>query len=247
MNTLGLIGNPISHSRSPEIFLRLFAQDNLSDFEYKLFPLSTIEELPELISSQPNLGGFNVTIPFKTAIIQYLTELDFSAQELGAVNTVKVLRTHGEIQLKGYNTDTYGFEKSLLEFLGKTSVNALVLGTGGASKAVCDVLEKLNIPYTAVSRHQTEHAISYNQLDSESILKHTLIINTTPLGMKPYETAKPNLPYAAIGSQHYCYDLIYSPETTAFLSECKKRGAKTINGWNMLNYQAEKAWEIFRL
>lgn len=246
MNTLGLIGNPVSHSQSPEIFQKLFALDNLKDYEYKLFPLSSIEELPSFISSQPTLCGFNVTIPYKSAIIPYLSELDFSAKALGAVNTVKVLRKKGETKLLGFNTDFYGFEKSLLEFIGNANLNALVLGMGGASKAVCAVLEKLQIPFTAVSRNKTEHAIQYTQLDADTILKNTLIINTTPLGMKPHESEKPFVPYTSIGFQHYCYDLVYSPETTAFLSECKNRGAKIMNGWKMLNYQAEKAWEIFR-
>jgi len=279
MRTFGLIGNSLTHSFSQQYFTEKFQQQNINNAEYCLFSLSHIQEVKELLK-HPSLLGFNVTTPYKTEIIPYLDELDVVAQEVCAVNCV-VKENNKWI---GYNTDVIGFERLLQEIEvpkfkvqssrfkvqsgvpispsnfegvpeGRGSLyNALVLGSGGASKAVCYILKQRNIPFQIVSRNKTNHTITYNEL-TELITNHytlttnhyTLIINTTPLGMFPNVNEKPPLPYPALTHNHILIDLIYNPEETLFLKEGKKRGALTINGLTMFEAQAEAAYSKFKV
>lgn len=244
MKRLGLIGNPVDHSLSPEIFNAFFRHDHLSEWSYGLFPLEEIGELPELLLKYPDLLGFNVTIPFKKSVIPYLNELDETAKKTGAVNTVKVENQNGVYNLKGYNTDVYGFERSLKEFILDHKPGAIILGTGGASNAVATALEDLDISFQKVSR-DAKKGIPYSELKN---LMHefNLIINTTPLGMGKLKEEMPPIPYQFITSEHYCMDLVYNPSETLFLKTCAAQGAHTANGLAMLQYQAEAAWRIFK-
>jgi len=245
MQLLGLIGYPLGHSRSPELFSQIFKKEGITDWEYRLFPLQRIIELPTVIKKQPNLGGFNVTIPFKTEIIPYLNEISPEAFEVGAVNTVCVHRNGSSYSLVGYNTDVFGFESLLLSAGAETSDKALILGSGGASKAVCHVLNQHQIPYTIISRNPGPDQKSYAELDNEILQSHQLIINTTPLGMHPYDNACPPIPYELITKDHTAIDLVYNPEITLFMQKAIKQGASAFNGMLMLQKQAEKAWEFF--
>lgn len=246
MPLLGLIGNPIGHSRSPEIFAGFFRHEGLTDWNYELFPLTDIAELPALIEKQPNLRGLNVTIPFKTSIIPLLDNISAEAEEIGAVNTVKIIYQNGKIILSGLNTDVYGFEKLLHNSGAQKTDAALVLGSGGAAKAVCYVLRSKKIPYQLVSRNPQTGELGYNDLTETIIASHSLIINTTPLGMHPRTAEYPPIPFDFIDSKHTVIDLIYNPETTELMQKAMKQGATAFNGLLMLQKQAEKAWEIFK-
>jgi shikimate dehydrogenase len=241
----GLIGNPLSHSFSKKYFNEKFSAEGLSDCYYELFPLETIDAFLALIRRFPNLKGLNVTIPFKASILAFLDGIDETAREIGAVNTIKIV----DGKCFGYNTDTYGFEKSLRSFLDENPAikasKAIVLGTGGASKSVCFVLKKTGISYVMVSRTKSNKTLNYNDLD-EAILQNTqLIVNTTPLGMAPDEDTFPKLNYNLLGANHFLYDLVYNPEKTVFLAKGEKQGCLIKNGLEMLHLQAEKAWEIW--
>ena len=246
MRKFGLIGYPLSHSFSAGFFAKKFSEDHIIDAIYQNYPLESIDQLTDLLSSNPKLIGLNVTIPFKEKVIPFLSELDETAKKVGAVNTIKFQRKHGTLSLIGYNTDVYGFEESIKPHLESTHIKALILGTGGASKAVIYVLQKLNIKTDIVSRNSIPGIYkTYDQLTIDDIIDHKVIINTTPLGMYPKLDQLPAIPYTNITSQHLLFDLIYNPLETAFLSEGKKRGAKTINGLEMLHLQSLKAWEIW--
>ena len=241
----GLIGNPLSHSFSKKYFNEKFADEGLLDCHYELFPLDTIEAFPALIRRFPNLKGLNVTLPYKESIIPLLDEIDEDAKEIGAVNTIKI----DEGKCVGCNTDAYGFEKSLIGFLNETPsikvINALVLGTGGASRSVCFVLKKMGIAISRVSRTGDNEVLKYNDLD-EALLQNTqLIVNTTPLGMSPAVETFPQLSYNLLGANHFLYDLVYNPEKTVFLAKGEKQGCLIKNGLEMLHLQAQKAWEIW--
>lgn len=246
MHLLGLIGNPIGHSRSPELFSQIFQKEGITDWEYRLFPLQSISELPSLIEKQLDLCGFNVTIPYKTTIIPYLNKISPEALEVGAVNTVRIRRNGSNYSLTGYNTDVFGFESLLLSAGAETSNKALVLGSGGASKAVCHVLNQYQIPYTVISRNPGPDQKGYAELDNEMLQSHQLIINTTPIGMYPVKDECPPIPYEHITSKHTVIDLIYNPELTLFMQKATQHGATVFNGMLMLQKQAEKAWELFR-
>lgn len=239
MNNLGLIGKNIAYSFSEKYFTEKFHRQNLTDFYYQLFDLEDINEIETLFSNE-NLLGFNITIPYKQAIIPFLDALSTEAEKVGAVNTVKIC----EGKKIGYNTDVYGFEKSFVPMLRNHHQKALILGNGGASKAVTFVLDKLEIPYTKVTRNDDEF-LSYNNLDETIISSHQIIINCTPVGTFPQINAAPNLPYQFLTEAHYLYDLIYNPEETKFLQLGKQKGAQIKNGLEMLHLQAEKAWEIW--
>lgn len=246
MRQFGLIGYPLSHSFSVGFFATKFANENIHNAVYQNFPLEYIEQLPELLKSNPNLVGINVTIPYKQKVMPFLTELDETAMNVGAVNTIKISRENNSIQLIGYNTDVYGFEQSIKPHLESYHKNALILGTGGASKAVIYVLQKLNIDINIVSRSNAPGIYkTYSELTVNDIRNHKIIINTTPLGMYPNIEASPSIPYGEISSQHILFDLIYNPLETNFLKEGNARGAKTINGLKMLHLQALKAWDIW--
>lgn len=247
MKEFAIIGYPLTHSFSPVYFNEKFKKLNLLDHIYNKYPLTTIEEFPLLINNNKNLIGLNVTIPFKEQVIKFIDILDDTAKAIGAVNTIKIVRKKNEIVLKGYNTDAYGFLNSFKPLLKEYHNKALILGTGGASKAVSFVLRQLNIEYLFVSRTpKSSNQISYEDLKNKNLLKeYLIIINTTPIGMFPEINNKPDIPYEEITEFHYLYDLIYNPEETLFLMEGKKRNATIKNGLEMLYLQAEKAWEIW--
>jgi len=247
MITYGIIGNPLTHSHSPEFFIEKFKQLNLNDHQYLKFELQEIEELPDIIKSQPSLAGFNVTSPYKESVINYLDEVDVYARFIGAVNTVKIIREDGKKHLTGYNTDAYGFEHALKPNLTEKHKRALILGTGGASKAVKFVFKKLGISYQNVTRRPLKsHHIVYWAVTKQLLEDHLIIVNTTPLGMHPGTMDYPSLPYEYLTSDHLMFDLIYNPSKTRFLELGKKAGATTVNGLEMFRLQAERAWEIWQ-
>lgn len=253
MKLYGLIGYPLGHSFSQRYFSEKFAAENITDCEYRNFPLEKIEDVALMIAGNKDLQGFNITIPYKQAIIPYLSEIDPEAQAVGAVNCVRITRRTDllsgcpldSIELKGYNTDVYGFRNSLLRFIGDNRPNALVLGTGGSSKAVKYVLEGLGIEYKNISRKASGKTLSYEQLNDRIIAEYPLIINCTPLGTYPDVGVCPDLPYEAMGPDNYLFDLVYNPEVTEFLRRGAAKGAHTRNGYEMLAGQAERSWGIW--
>lgn len=237
----GLVGKNIGHSFSKKYFTDRFSKDNL-DYEYLNFDIADIGQLPEIVQKHPNLGGLNVTIPYKETVIPYLDKLSKKAAKIGAVNTIRFTKSG---KRKGYNTDCHGFEESLYPLLQSHHKKALILGTGGASKAVAFALEQLDILYTFVSREPAGNTIGYDRINSTTFDNFQIIINCTPLGMSPNVDACPELPYEHFTSKHIAYDLIYNPEETLFLQKARERGAVTKNGLEMLILQAEKAWKIW--
>jgi shikimate dehydrogenase len=236
----GIVGYPLAHSFSPAYFKRKFTAQNI-DAVYEPFAISTLQEFTALLETNPNIKGLSVTIPYKEKIIPYLNQLDSIAGNIGAVNCISVR----EGVLSGYNTDAPAFEQSLVPLLQTQHTHALILGTGGAAKAVAYSLKQLNIAFKKVSRRKSEDTITYEDLTREDIFNHKLIINTTPLGMYPNVESSPPIPYEALGSRHLLYDLIYNPEETIFLIRGKASGAGIKNGFQMLELQAEKSWEIW--
>jgi shikimate dehydrogenase len=245
MRRFGLIGFPLTHSFSKKYFTDKFHAEKIANCRYDLFEIPAIKDLPDLLEKEKDLIGLNVTIPYKVQVIPYLDELDPACSAIGAVNCIKI--DNGK--LTGYNTDYVGFRNSLDNWIPGTKPNALVLGTGGASKAVIQALKDLKIRYLQVSRSQSEseNVITYEQLaDDRKILQnHHLLINTTPLGMYPHTQDMPRLPLEQIGAGHYIYDLIYNPENTVLMDAVGKMGGKVKNGMEMLYLQAEAAWEIW--
>ncbi|RAV29996.1 shikimate dehydrogenase family protein [Sinomicrobium soli] len=241
MPLFGLVGKNISYSFSQVYFREKFQKLQLQDHSYTNFDIPEIGEFPLLVKRHPDLGGMNVTIPYKEAVIPYLSALSDKAKRIGAVNVIKVSRSG----LTGYNTDYYGFLASLQPLLQPHHRNALILGTGGASKAIAFSLEELGIAYTFVSRSPAPQQLSYKDLDREIMEKYSIVINCSPIGTFPDTGRKPDIPYEHIGRGHLLYDLIYNPSETAFLREGRNRGAATSNGLKMLELQAEKAWEIW--
>lgn len=235
----GLIGKALTHSFSPRYFNERFAAQHLN-LHYQAFPIESIDLLPALLAGAPQLQGLNVTIPYKTAVIPYLQGISEEARNIGAVNCIRIL----EGKLYGYNTDVYGFTESLRPLLKKDHQQALILGNGGAAKAVKAGLRALSIPFRTVSRSGTAD-YTYDQLDAALIAGYPLLINTTPLGMFPDTASAPAIPYEAIGSRHLLYDLIYNPAETRFLQLGKARGAATKNGNEMLLLQAERSWDLW--
>jgi shikimate dehydrogenase len=243
MKRYGLIGHPLKHSQSRFYFNEKFEHEGL-DCRYQHFDLKSIEEIHEVMETYPDLCGFNVTIPYKEAIIPLLDEIDPTAKEIGAVNVVTIQNG----RLKGYNTDVYGFSQLLERALkGKEVEHALVLGTGGASKAVRYVLKQKNIPFSTVSRSPEKGDYTYETLTDEILRQNHIIINTTPLGMAPKFDDFPDLHYQALSNKHILIDLIYNPKETAFMELGRTWGAKVYNGWQMFEEQAKKTWEIFQL
>jgi shikimate dehydrogenase len=246
MKKFGLIGFPLGHSFSKGYFTEKFESENLSGYSYENYAIDNIAKLKDLIKAEPLLRGLNVTIPYKEQVIQYLDEMDDEAGMIGAVNTIKIIRSGRSYKLKGYNTDVIGFEQPLLKVLKPIHNSALVLGTGGASKAVLFILNKHGIRHINVSRNpKNSSMISYSDLTRELVLKNKLIINTSPLGMFPDIDNCPPIPYDAIGPDHILYDLIYNPEKTLFLQKGEEKKATLINGLPMLYGQAECSWQIW--
>lgn len=240
----GLLGKNIEYSFSRGYFSRKFKKLNLEQYTYLNFDIQNIEDFEAIIKKyKQNLLGINVTIPYKEAVLPYLDALDETAREIGAVNTIKFTKK-GEI--KGYNSDIVGFEKSLLPLLENHHNNALILGTGGASKAIAFALKKNNIKYKFVSRNSVgQELFSYQDLSKEVIEKYQIIINSTPVGTSPDVEKSPNIPYQFITKNHLLYDLIYNPEVTKFLSKGRENGAIIKNGYEMLQLQAEESWRIW--
>lgn len=241
MATYGLLGKNISYSFSKPYFESFFKSKNLHH-QYLNFDISKIEEITTVLKSHPDLKGLNVTIPYKEQILPFLYKTDKEAKKIGAFNTVKISKKGNLI---GYNSDHYGFAKSLSEHFPLSDKTALILGSGGASKAIAYVLNNLNFKYTFVSRDKNKNHLSYNELTTEIITNHKLIINCTPLGTSPNTNAYPNIPYKGITDKHLLFDLIYNPKLTIFLKLGKDQGARIVNGEAMLKYQALKSWEIW--
>lgn len=248
MNLYGLIGYPLTHSFSKRYFTDKFLREKIKESSYELFEMKSLEELPELLKKKHDLRGLNVTIPYKKDVIAFLDDLDdASAERIGAVNTIKI---YADGSTKGFNTDYYGFQQSLVEWFDKRGesckyIKALVLGNGGAAKAVQVALKDLEMEYTLVSRQRSDDCVSYEGLTQEVIENHRLIINTTPLGTFPNTEECPMIPYQWVTRSHYLYDLVYNPAETLFLKKGAEQGATTMNGLKMLELQAEKAWEIW--
>jgi shikimate dehydrogenase len=245
MRKYGIIGFPLSHSFSKRYFQNKFKAENIRDAEFDIFPIENISSITDIINNNPELNGFSVTIPHKESIIPYLNEIDETAHKIGAVNCVKVTHKNNKSILKGYNTDCIGFEETLKPLLKPFHKKALILGTGGASKAVAYTLNKLAIEFQFVSRFKTNKTITYDQVDANCINEHLLIVNTTPLGMFPNINNYPLLKYELLSDKHYLYDLIYNPAETKFLEFGKLKNATVTNGEKMLHLQAEEAWRIW--
>ena len=237
----GLIGKNIEYSFSRGYFKKKFETENLQDCIYTNFDLNQIKELKNVLSLK-NIFGLNVTTPYKREVIHYLDRLSPAAEKVNAVNTIKF---HKDGTTSGHNTDVYGFEKSLLEIINKLPKKALILGTGGASSAVAYVMKKLKIEFSYISRRGGDNTTSYTEVDEITINEHELIINASPVGTFPNIDKTPDLPYQFLTKNHILYDLIYNPTETRFLREGKTRGSKILNGQKMLEYQAEKSWEIW--
>lgn len=258
MKKFGLIGFPLVQSFSKTYFTEKFKELGLTDYEYNLYPLEALSDFPELIQKETDLVGLNVTIPYKIGIMFYLDSVSEEAKAIDAVNCIKITQKDlltdyfsGEISLdrmhlEGFNTDVYGFEESLKPLLKKQHTKALVLGHGGAARAVTYVLKKLNIEYSIVSRKASHLHLSYSDLTEDIIRDHKLIIDTTPVGTYPDVHDVLEIPYSAIGKEHILYDLVYNPFETEFLKRGRLQGAVTKNGLEMLHLQAEKSWEIWQ-
>lgn len=239
MKRLGLLGKNISYSFSRGYFTEKFKKLNLYDYEYVNFDLQSIEELPNVLKA--DVVGFNVTIPYKEEVMSFLDIIDEDAQQIGAVNTVKI----SDGKLIGYNTDFIGFEASLEPLLASHHKKALILGTGGAAKAIIYALDRLRIKYKVVSRNPNKEQLSYDELTEGILNEYMLIINCTPLGTFPNIEQCPDIPYEHLTDRHLLYDLIYNPDRTTFLKKGEAQGAMITNGLKMLQLQAEKAWEIW--
>ncbi len=257
MKKYGLIGYPLSHSFSEKYFKEKFEQEGLEDCIYENFSLPNLSDLPELIKANPDLCGLNVTSPHKIGVIYYLDKIDEASKAIDAVNCIKIANQHpvedffsGElsalkVRLEGFNTDAYGFEESLKPLLKSHHKKALIIGNGGAARAVAYVLKKLDINYVIVTRKPIRKRVTYNQLNKDILEERLIVINTTPIGTSPNINECPDIPYDCITSRHLLYDLIYNPPETEFLKRGKAKGAAIKNGQEMLQLQAEKSWEIW--
>jgi len=247
MRLFGLVGYPLSHSFSEKYFTEKFKREKITEARYMLFPLKEINDFSSLIQ-RFDFSGMNVTVPFKIEIMKHLDEIDEEAAAAGAVNTIKFYKKNDTLITKGYNTDIFGFEKLLEKFILPHNTKAMILGTGGGSKAVAYVLKKRKIPFSFVSRNPGDAGIySYQSLTEEIITGHQLIINTTPVGMFPEIDKFPDIPYSFITAGHVCIDLIYNPGMTVFLMKSEHRKATVVNGMEMLSAQAEQSWKIWNL
>jgi shikimate dehydrogenase len=238
----GLIGYPLTHSFSQKYFSDKFLREGIANSEYRNFPIAEISGLPQLLADNPDLVGLNVTIPYKEQVLQFLKELDVTVDQIRACNCISMQAG----AMKGYNTDVTGFRLSLEPLLTSSHTHALVLGRGGAAKAVNYVLDSLGIERTTVVREwRNQGELVFSELDRNILSKHKLIINTTPLGTFPNVSEFPPIPYQFIDGSHLLFDLIYNPEKTAFLMQGEQRGARIKNGYEMLVLQAEAAWKIW--
>ena len=243
MKTYGIIGFPLTHSFSKQYFTEKIESEGVADAVFHTFPLTTIEDLPALLETHPTLIGLAVTIPYKEKILKYVTHLSEEVKQIGAANCIRI---RGD-ELSAYNTDIIGFERSFTKHLKANHKKALVLGTGGSSKAVRYVLQKMKIDFLVVSRNKTEakNAIQYPEITESLIQQYPVIINTTPLGMSPHENTCPEIPYSLLTPKNYLYDLVYAPTKTLFLQKGAEQGAAIENGFEMLIIQAEENWRIW--
>lgn len=241
----GLIGKKLSHSFSAEFFNQKFRKEGI-DESYILLPIPDISEFPVLIEKHPDLKGLNVTIPYKEEVISFLDRLSPEAEEIGAVNVIKFLRDKDTLRLEGFNTDVIGFRKSLLPLLNENIKHALILGTGGASKAAAYALKDLGISFNFVSRKPGKEQLAYEDLTPEIMKHNLLIVNTTPLGMFPDVHGSPPIPYEYLSPRHLCFDLVYNPDCTEFMKKSMAKGATVKNGLEMLHLQALAAWDIWK-
>jgi shikimate dehydrogenase len=248
MHTIGLLGESLKHSFSQHYFTKKFIDLGINqEWQYLNFDITCIEDLPKIIAEYKPIG-FNVTLPYKETILPFIDELNEPAETIGAVNTVLVTyHKDGTYRLKGYNTDTFGFHQMIKPFLELHHERALILGNGGAAKAVQFVLKNYGIELLFAIRNPSyPNQLSLQELNEYVIKHHLLIINCTPLGMYPNVTTFPSLPYELLTEKHLLIDLVYNPSETEFLKKGKQFGAKTLNGLTMLHQQAEKAWDLFR-
>ena len=243
MNLYGLIGYPLGHSFSKKYFDQKFIDENITGSSFELFAIKDINKFLKLIEENTNLKGLAVTIPHKQSILPFINYVTVAAKEIGAVNCIKFVDGH----TTGHNTDVVGFEKSLLPLLQPHHTKALVLGTGGSSKAVQYVLKLLKIDFLLVSRDNSniQNCIAYNDIDQKIMAKYSIIINCTPIGMTPNENVMPAIPYELLSKNHLLYDLIYAPEKTLFLKKGEVKGCTIKNGFEMLTIQAEENWKIW--
>lgn len=247
MKTYGLIGYRLGHSFSKKFFSEKFKEENRLDHEYVNFELDTIEQFSDLFKQNDHLCGLNCTIPYKQQVMAFLDEIDNEAASIGAVNTIKIVRRSEKLKLIGFNTDTFGFEHSFRPLLKEEHKKALVLGTGGASKAVKFVLNKLGIGFLSVTSktEPAENEIHYHDITGQLLADFLIIIQTTPLGMYPNMSTCPDIPYQFLNSNHLLYDLVYNPEETLFLRKGREKGATVKGGLEMLHLQAIRSWEIW--
>ncbi|MDF2156319.1 shikimate dehydrogenase [Algoriphagus sp. CAU 1675] len=243
MRKFGLIGYPLGHSFSKKYFTAKFEREHIQDCRFDLYEIPSIQDFPEVLKANPKLEGMSVTIPYKQEVMAYLDELDPACAKIGAVNCIQIRPG----KLKGFNTDYIGFKESLEKWLGRTKPKALVLGTGGASKAIKQALSDMGLEFLSVSRTAGENQITYSDLhqDPNLIQGYHLLINCTPLGTYPKTEDMPDIPVDHLNSVHFVYDLVYNPEITTLMKACLDRGGKAKNGLEMLELQAEAAWKIW--
>lgn len=241
----GLIGYPLGHSFSQDYFNRKFEAENI-DARYINFEIPEIEDFHKVINDNPNLCGLNVTIPYKQQVLSMLDEMDADAAEIGAVNVIKFIRRNGKLILKGYNSDIIGFKDSIAPILSECHTHALILGTGGASRAVSYALRNLGVEPVLVSRSRRPGVLTYNNLTPDIMASHKVIVNTTPLGMYPNTDECPDIPYDLLTPSHLCYDLLYNPDVTMFMKRSSDAGAEVKNGLEMLLLQAFASWNIWQ-
>jgi len=245
MRKFGLIGYPLGHSFSKQYFADKFSKEKINDCSYENYPVSDIVQIKEIINANPELCGLNVTIPYKTKIISFLDYIAKEAEEIGAVNVIKIKRSKNKTFLHGYNSDFIGVSDSLKQYIDNNVKQALILGTGGASKAVYYALKNAGLTVLFASREKRAGVLAYSELTPEVLASVQLIVNTTPLGMFPDTESFPNIDYKCIGKQHILFDLVYNPEITTFLHKGIERGCTIITGSKMLISQAERAWQIW--
>ena len=245
MRKFGLIGYPLGHSFSKKYFTEKFLRENISDCSYDNYPLADINQFKKLVSGDIDLCGLNVTIPYKSEIIIFLDSIDPEAKEIGAVNVLKIKRLHGATKLLGFNSDVTGIRDSLFPFINDSVRNAIVLGTGGSSRAVCYALKKYGLTITQISREKKSGMYTYSDINAEMLENTELLVNTTPLGMFPDVKGKPDINYSLLSDKHILFDLVYNPEITSFLKMGMAQGCTIISGIKMLHSQAERSWEIW--
>lgn len=244
MRKFGLIGYPLGHSFSKKYFTEKFCRERIPDCVYDNYPLTDLRQLKELVSDN-RLAGLNVTIPYKTAVMPLLTGIDPEAAAVGAVNVIKITRYADRVELKGFNSDIHGIADTLRPVINPGLGRALVLGSGGSSKAVCHVLASMKMDYMVVSRVKRPGCLTYGELGRDIIRNTRLIVNTTPLGMFPDTGGYPDIDYELLGPEHILFDLVYNPEITSFLRKGQERGCVVLSGLKMLYSQAERSWEIW--